>query len=182
MAALGDVWSKIKGIVGNFFYFDGGDGPLIKNNSGVVEFRNNADAAYNIVRGATPVAANDLATKAYVDGAESGEINVIEIPITFANAGSTVSSTFAGAVGGRVIEAGVIVDTAFDVGVTFKLGDSGDDDRFIVSGDVKLDKSRYFTFPQYTNTIAAVFDAVLGAGAPTVGAARVVIKYVSPLP
>lgn len=54
-------------------------GPKAKNSSGVVEFRNNADNAYAIVRGDTPVADNDLATKAYVDKKAgmivSGQIN-----------------------------------------------------------------------------------------------------------
>jgi len=42
-------------------------GAKVKNSSGVVEARNNADDAYAIVRGATPVGDDDLATKAWVE-------------------------------------------------------------------------------------------------------------------
>jgi len=45
----------------------GKGGAKIKNSSGVVENRNNADDDYAVVRGATPVADNDLATKAWVE-------------------------------------------------------------------------------------------------------------------
>lgn len=60
------LWSKIRGTVETIFQIGLG-GPQIKNNSGVVEARNAADSAYAIVRGATPVGNNDLATKTYVD-------------------------------------------------------------------------------------------------------------------
>ena len=42
-------------------------GAKLKNNAGVLESRNNADADFAIMRGATPVDANDLVTKAYLE-------------------------------------------------------------------------------------------------------------------
>lgn len=41
----------------------------LKNSAGVLEARDATDAAYIVGRGATPVAANDWATKDYVDTA-----------------------------------------------------------------------------------------------------------------
>jgi len=62
------LWSKIKGTVEATFQIGLG-GPIIKNNSGVVETRNSTDTGYVIVRGDTPVGSNDLGTKSYVDNA-----------------------------------------------------------------------------------------------------------------
>ncbi len=45
-------YGKLRGIIGNLFQFDGGDGAQIKNNSGVVEFRDSTDANMAIARGA----------------------------------------------------------------------------------------------------------------------------------
>jgi hypothetical protein len=174
------VYEKIRGIIGNIFAFDGGDGPILKNNAGVIEHRNTSDSGFVIARGDHPLAANDLVTKQYVDGAESGDITTIEIPFTFANAAGTVDSTFVAAVGGRVLNARVEISVAFDVLVTFIFGDTGDTDRFIVTGDVKVNKIDIYDFPQYTDSIASVFRITLGAGAPTVGTGRLIVEYCVP--
>lgn len=50
-------------------------GPQLKNNSNVLEARNNPDSAFSLVRGATPVGSNDLTTKQYVD-TKSGAVPV----------------------------------------------------------------------------------------------------------
>jgi hypothetical protein len=42
-------------------------GPRVKDNSGAVEFRNQADDDFVVVRGADPVAANDFVTKRYME-------------------------------------------------------------------------------------------------------------------
>jgi len=62
--------SKIRGTIETLFRVGIG-GPNLKNNGGVVEARNAGDAAFAIVRGATPTAPNDLTTKAYVDASAS---------------------------------------------------------------------------------------------------------------
>jgi len=60
-------FAKINGVIQDFFQLGGPAGPALKNVAGAIEARNAADAAYAIVRGATPLANNDLTTKAYVD-------------------------------------------------------------------------------------------------------------------
>ena len=60
-------FSKINGVIQDFFQLGGPAGPALKNVAGAIEARNAADAAYAILRGATPVGNNDLTTKAYVD-------------------------------------------------------------------------------------------------------------------
>ena len=58
--------SKIGGTFSALFQV-GKSGPQIKNNAGVIEHRNAADAAFVIARGADPVGADDLTTKRYAD-------------------------------------------------------------------------------------------------------------------
>ena len=50
-------------------------GARVRDNTGVIEIRDNADAVFTQCRGADPVIADDLATKRYVDGIAVGEVN-----------------------------------------------------------------------------------------------------------
>lgn len=59
---------KMLGIIGDRLHIDFvNDGPMIKNNAGVLEIRDADDVALAIVRGATPVGDNDLVNKLYAD-------------------------------------------------------------------------------------------------------------------
>lgn len=63
---MSDVNSFIRRVVGSILQLDAkGAGPQWKNESGASAFRNSTDTAYAVVRGATPVADNDLVTKQY---------------------------------------------------------------------------------------------------------------------
>lgn len=63
---MANLLEKITGTISSFFQIGVG-GPRVKNNGGLIEARNAADSGFVIVRGATPVATNDLTTKQYVD-------------------------------------------------------------------------------------------------------------------
>lgn len=60
------LWSKIRGTAETIFQLGLG-GPQLKNNSSVLEARNAGDSGFVVMRGATPVADNDLVTKQYAD-------------------------------------------------------------------------------------------------------------------
>lgn len=60
------VWKKIRGTIETAWQIGIG-GPNLKANSGAIDVRNAGDSAYAVVRGASPVGNNDLATKQYVD-------------------------------------------------------------------------------------------------------------------
>ena len=65
---MANLFQKLAGIVGSVFQIDvANDGPNLKNNAGVLEFRNAADSDFVIARGNTPVGDNDLVTKLYAD-------------------------------------------------------------------------------------------------------------------
>lgn len=173
-------WVKILGIIDDIFHFDGGDGPAIKNNSGVIEARNSGDSDFVIVRGDTPVGNDDLTTKAYVDALAAGDVNCVEITFDYTDAGSTVDSTFAAVVGGRVLMAKLDITTAWDAAMDIDLGDTTTADLYIDNTDVKETKIGLSEFPQYTDTIASVFRVTCGASSATTGAGRVIIFYVVP--
>lgn len=62
------LYDDIRGIIDNIFQL-GKEGSNIKDNAGVVEFRNADDNDYVRAKAATPQDDNDLATKLYVDSA-----------------------------------------------------------------------------------------------------------------
>lgn len=178
-------WIKFKGIIGNIFHFDSGDGPALKNNAGVIEARNAADDAYNIVRGADPVGDDDLVTKRYHDASPpAGSVQCIEIPFDFNDAGTDVDSTQAAVVGGRVVDVKVEILTAFDAATTIDVGDTASDVKFVDDtggGEIKETKVGLSEFPQYTDTIASIFRVAVGASAATVGSGRALIFYTVPV-
>lgn len=65
--AVATTFTSYGGSQGNTWEVGGPTGPLWNNNAGAFESRNATNNAFAIVRGATPVAANDLVTKAYAD-------------------------------------------------------------------------------------------------------------------
>ncbi len=55
-------FERIRGIAGDLFQFDNGDGAQIKNNSGIIEVRDSTDANMAILRAAgIPLSSSDLA-------------------------------------------------------------------------------------------------------------------------
>ena len=60
------LWTRLRGTVDTLWQIGLG-GPLIKNNSSVLEARNAADNAFIIMRGLDPVGDTDFATKFYAD-------------------------------------------------------------------------------------------------------------------
>src|ERR1700745_1502596 len=60
------LWSKVRGTIESIFQIGLG-GPQVKNNAGVIEFRNSGDSGYAVARGAAPVGDFDLVNKQYAD-------------------------------------------------------------------------------------------------------------------
>jgi len=81
--------SKIRGTIETIFQI-GLAGPQVKNNAGAVELRNSADTGFAIARAASPVGANDLATKQYVDTLFSRTVVALQF-----NGGSALPSNSA---------------------------------------------------------------------------------------
>ena len=95
---------KIYGTIVNTFSI-GKDGPLIKNNSGVIEIKNTLDSAFARLKAGDPVDTQDVVTKAFGDanylGVVSGSLikvangrNVSEIGTTNSNFQERLTVTF----------------------------------------------------------------------------------------
>ena len=63
---MADYFKKLRGIIGDIFQL-GKAGPNIKNNSGVVQLRNDDDSAFARVQGADPTADQDFVTRKFLD-------------------------------------------------------------------------------------------------------------------
>lgn len=162
-------------------------GPILRNASGVIEARNAADSAYAIVRGATAVGNSDLAPKAYVDTAIDTDITAallsnVEVRTVQLAYTDTGDNNIAAAVPDGAICAVVLVQvtTTFD-GTTpvLKVGDSGDDDRFMLTTDSDLgtaglyQKATIYTFSGATQLVA---NLTIG-GSPSQGACDIVVLF-----
>jgi hypothetical protein len=147
-----------------------------KNNAGAWEARNDADSAFIVTRGATPVAANDYATKAYVDSATGNGADVLEIRFTLGTA--TASSATSIPIGSIIITAQLDVTTPYTAGATISIGQTGSVSEFMAVGDNNPQATGLYETPQ--DTAAASTNPVLAtvAGAPAAGAAQVIVRYV----
>lgn len=61
------LFQRLAGVVNSFLQLGGPAGPGFNVNGSALEARNAANSAYTVMRGATPLADNDLTTKNYVD-------------------------------------------------------------------------------------------------------------------
>jgi hypothetical protein len=149
-----------------------------KNNSGAWEARNDADSGFIIGRGATPVGANDWATKAYVDSATGTGADVLEIRFTLGTA--TTSSATNVPIGALVVTSQIKITTPYSVGATLSLGQSGSVTEFMGVGDNNPQGTAGDLFEVPQDTAAASTSPVLATvgGAPGAGAAVVVVRYV----
>jgi len=113
------LYQKIRGTLETILQLGLG-GPNVKNNSGVVEFKNAADSALVIARGLTPAGATDLATKAYVDGLDTpSAVRTIRFTIDTTGAQASATSIPANA---RVLMTSVEVTTPYTAGGTITVG------------------------------------------------------------
>lgn len=143
-------------------------GARVKDNTGVIEIRDNADAVFANCRGADPIIADDLATKRYVDGIAAGEVN------TASNLGATV-----GRVG--VFDAKVGVDLQFrslissDLSVSITDTGAGEIDLTTAGGGGGITPAQHETLRQLIHFIddgpgngfaTGAFKETLPAGVP----------------
>jgi hypothetical protein len=174
------AFSKLLGTIASFFQFGDTGGPGINANGAALETRNAANAAFAIHRGATPVAANDFATKAYVDGGSGGETFLIRFAITNAAAQSSVALIPSGAV---ILDARLDVTVSYSAGATLSLGVAGSVAEFMGTTDNTATAApALYSLPQDTvqGGAAAALLVTVG-GAPAAGAGFAMVLYSIPL-
>lgn len=151
---------------------------LLKNNVGVFEARDNADAAYIIGRGADPVGNNDWVTLQYLN-ANGGNYQVIQYTITAAG-GATQDSVTSIPAGAVVFETWEEVTIAWSGGTTINIGDTSTPALLVATADVDETSTDIYAFPGNTPWPgASVVRATIG-GAPGAGASKITVFYATP--
>lgn len=174
-------FSKIRGTIETLFQL-GLEGPQLKNNAGVIEARDQDDAAFTIVRGLDPVGANDLVTKNYFDtnNAAANGLTVVCMPLALASKTSTAAIPDNATIRWAVLDVTTAYDTASP---TFEIERTGDATKVAhATTDSNLKKVGQYEVPQvldWGSTGAGTVTATL-TGSPTVGAAKIYIAYTTP--
>lgn len=173
------LWSKIIGTIETKFQIGLG-GPQLKANAGSIDARDSADAAYVKIRALDPAAAQDVATKNYVDTGTLGGA-VREVEFTLANTPASQSSTTVLPANVVVTKVQLSVTTPFSGGATIAIGQAGStsllqgttDNNPQVAGiyDVNLDQA-------WGAAPLAVLATITGA--PAAGAGKVIVHYTTP--
>src|SRR5512137_2319893 len=133
--AFQPLFEKLKGIIGNYFQFDGGDGPQIHNNAGVVEMRNAADDGFVITRGADPADPNDYVTKHWYDEhPAAGAVQLIRFPI---GTNATYNSMTEIPDDAYVLQSQVEITTPYSVAATIDVGDETTVDKIQAQTDIR---------------------------------------------
>jgi len=155
----------------------------IKNNAGVMEARDNADAAYINVRGADPVIDDDLVTLRYFNAVPpAGGVAVIRYTVTFSG-GAAQDSVTSMPAGARVLEAREEVTVTWNgVGASVNVGDTTTPAAFIATADVDLTTADLYAFPQDTAvTGPSVVRSTVTAGAgATQGTSIITVFFAVP--
>jgi hypothetical protein len=173
-------FSRIAGNIANFFQIGGPNGPGLNNNAGAIEARNAANSAMAVVRGAPPVGATDLTTKAYVDAAvPPGAVIDVDVAIGTAATTSSVATIPANAI---ILRADVNVTTPYTAGATIAVGQTGTVNLLQATTDNVPQLANEYDAPQRTAWGAAPLALLITiGGAPVAGAGSVNIQYTLPL-
>jgi hypothetical protein len=172
------LFAKIRGTIETIFQIGLG-GPQIKANAGNIDMRNAADAAFVIVRGATPVAANDLVTKAYADSGSviaDGGVQEIRFAIGTGAAQNSVTQIPNGAI---VVDAELDIVTPYSGGATISVGNAGTPNLLMLTTDSNPQAAGLYQVHQdtvYAGGPATVLVTV--AGGPVAGAGFAIVRYV----
>jgi hypothetical protein len=171
-------FSKLRGTFETLFQLGKG-GPNLKNASGVIEHRDNADAAYAISRGADPVGNNDHVTLQYFNANNNAATGLTIIVMPLALVTKVSSTTIPD--NAIIKHCWIDVTTAYDAGATVLVQRTGDA-TVELQGTADNDLSQLddtFDVPQSQDwgaTGAGTVTATV-ANSPTVGAANIYIAY-----
>lgn len=170
------LFAKIRGTIETLFQLGLG-GPQLKNNGGAIEARNATDTGFAVARGATPVAANDLTTKAYVDAGDVGAGGAVQ-EIRFAIALVTVSSITSIPNNSIVIDCELNITTPYSGGATISVGNAATPALLMGTGDNNPQANGLYQVHQDTTFTPVDPVQVTIAGAPAAGAGFAIVRYI----
>lgn len=173
-------FSKLRGTVETLFMLGKG-GPNLKSNSGAIEARNNADAAFALLRALDPVGNNDVVTLGYfnLNNAAAQGVTCVRMPLLLATKVSTAAIPDNATIVGSILD----ITTAYDAGATWATKRTGDATK-IPFTTTDNDAALISTYEvrqttSWGSTGAGTLTATL-VGTPTVGAGTIYIFYTTP--
>jgi hypothetical protein len=176
-------FSKVRGTFETLFQIGKG-GPQIKNNGGVIENRNSADAAFVIARALDPVGNNDLVTLGYFNAHNEGAagLEIIKMPLAHATKVSTATIPDNSIISWAIIDVTTIYDGTTP---TFTVKRTGDATVVPIDvGDSDLTAIGTYEVPEvksWGSTGAGTVTATFAGAGNTVGASVLYIAYSTPI-
>lgn len=173
-------FSKLRGTFETLFML-GKAGPNLKNNSGVVEMRNNADGDFAIARADAPVGNDDLVTLQYFNDNNNAATGLtwVKLPLLLATKVSTSAIPDDATIFACILD----IETAYDASATWNVLRTGDPTAApMATGDNDPAVIGTYEVPQITDwgsTGAGTVTATL-VNSPTVGAATLYVGYSTP--
>lgn len=157
----------------------GKTGPKLKKTvTNELEVRNNADAAYINLRAASPIIADDVATKLYVDSFP-GLLRAARGTVLFNDVSPANIDSALPAANVRINRVIVRVDVAFDdVAATIEIGRASDPNELVAIGDFWLDQVGVYMIDTAVDWVGSEqIIATISPGAATQGSATIECLY-----
>jgi hypothetical protein len=191
---MSDWVTNIKRVLSNSFqlFAKGSTGITIKNNSGVLESRNEDDSDYAGFK----ASAIESSTAKFTSGAGEGKIatsdasgNLVWTDLTSSGntfiekIAFTYSTTFplelhtVGASGADVVDIQIYIDSAFDDNTDFSIGDTSDNNRLATTSDSisSLSNTIFDIHPTPYHYNSGTINLYMPAGTPTTGSGIVTL-------
>lgn len=150
--------------------------PQLKEGSDLVEWRNNADSDFIIVRGKDSVGDDDLVTRRQLNSGVTSQISVIRFAL---NTTATQTSTATIPANSRIVKSVVEITTAYDGGTTIDVGHSGTAD--LIQPDTKVKETKIGVYVVNQDTDwggSSLAVQVTVGGAPAAGVGICTVYYI----
>lgn len=158
----------------------GRDGPQVKNDSGVLAARNDADDGYVNLAAADPSSAEHVVTKSYGD-ANYNAAGAKRTIIKTLNTTASQSSSTQLPTGAVVTKVHMKVTTAYDNGATLQVGVTGTPDAFAGTTAFNLAETGDYILDDFSAALGSAANVLATLGnSPTVGAGTLLVEYCVP--
>lgn len=145
-----------------------------------IEFKNNDDSGYAIVRGLDPVGANDFVTLGYYNTNEGSNLQVVKVAVT-ESSGTTQTSTFQIPANAIIVRTVVAITAPFtEANQTIQVGYTTSLNKLVDTTDVDVTLAWQNDFPALVawDTSPALVNVTLNSSVAGTGTAEVYVFFV----
>ena len=157
----------------------GKDGPRIKDNSGVVEIKDNTDSALAVIRGADAIGSTDLVTKSQLDAIDTS-IKYVTVDFAY-DSSSPLNIGSALPANATVLRSRVKVDTTFDgTTPTLAIGISGSTTDIMSTTDNNLQTATLYVKNNWVEYVSSSqLIATITVSGASQGAGSILVEFIS---